>query len=77
MVVRSAKTCPQRDEGILREAPTQAERTGAIHAGWNDAAWARPRRILPARLTRWYELGYAGGLVFRRREHPVDLVGDN
>ena len=23
-----------------REAPTQAERTGAIHAGWNDAAGA-------------------------------------
>ena len=49
------------------EAPTQAERTGAIHAGWNDAAWDRPRRVVPDHLIRWYDLGYAGGLIFRRR----------
>jgi hypothetical protein len=49
------------------QAPTQAERAGAIHAGWNDAAWDRPRRSVPAHLMRWYELGYAGGLIFKRR----------
>ncbi len=46
---------------------TQAERTGAIRAGWNDAAWSRSRRPIPDRLACWYELGYVGGLVFRRR----------
>ena len=50
-----------------REAPTQAERAGAIHAGWNDAAFGRPRRSVPDHLSRWYELGYTGGLLFRRR----------
>ena len=53
------------------QAPTQAERTGAIHAGWNDAAFGRPRRSVPDHLSRWYELGYAGGLLFRRRRRQA------
>ena len=50
-----------------RVTPTQAERTGAIRAGWNDAAWGHPQRAMPAWLASSYKLGYAGGLVFRRR----------
>jgi hypothetical protein len=46
------------------EAPTTRQR--AIFLGWNDAAWGRPRRLVSAALTRWYEIGYAGGLTLRR-----------
>jgi hypothetical protein len=56
-------------------ALTQAERTGIIRAGWNDAAWGRPPRALPGRLARLYELGYTGGLVFRRKRRLADLLG--
>jgi hypothetical protein len=52
------------------EAPTQAERTAAIRAGWNDAAWGRPPRAIPP-LATYYEIGYAGGLVFRRRNRGI------
>ena len=65
-VVSNADTRNPRDH-LHREEPTQAERAGAIHAGWNDAAWTRPRRSVPDHLIRWYELGYTGGLLFRRR----------
>ena len=72
-MVRSAEHRTRRDD-VHGEAPTQAERTGAIRAGWNDAAWGRPRRSLPDQLARWYELGYAGGLIFRqqRQTRPGD-----
>jgi hypothetical protein len=56
-------------------ALTQAERTGAVRAGWNDAAWGRPPRALPRRLARLYELGYAGGLVFRRKRRLAERLG--
>jgi hypothetical protein len=49
----------------------QAERTGTIRAGWNDAAWGRPRRVMRDRLAPFYEPGYVGGLVFRRRYHAM------
>ena len=65
-VVRKADNSGRRDH-LHRKAPTRAERTGAIHAGWNDAAFGRPRRSVPDHLSRWYELGYTGGLLFRRR----------
>jgi hypothetical protein len=69
-VVRDADTRSPRDHS-QREAPTHAERTGAIHAGWNDAAWGRPRRSVPDHLIRWYDLGYTGGLIFRRRRRQA------
>ena len=56
---------------LQRKAPTQAERAGAIHTGWNDAAWGRPRHSVADHLSRWYELGYAGGLLFRRRQRQA------
>jgi len=37
----------------------------AVRAGWNDAAWGRPRRRVQTALALSYESGYAGGLVFR------------
>ena len=46
----------------------------ALRAGWNDAAWGRPQRVTPDRLARCYELGYAGGLLFRRRNHAKDTL---
>ena len=67
-VVRNADNRGPRDHSH-REALTRAERTGAIRAGWTDAAWGRPRRRVPDHLGRWYELGYTGGLIFRRRRH--------
>jgi hypothetical protein len=54
---------------------TQAQRTGTIRASRNDAAWGRPPRALPGRLARLYELGYAGGLVFRRKRRLAELLG--
>ena len=43
-------------------------RNAAIRAGWNDAAWGRPRRDVEAAQAPWYERGYAGGLVFRQKQ---------
>ena len=37
-------------------------------AGWNDAAWGRPHRPVEPALAQWYESGYAGGLVFRKKQ---------
>ena len=68
-MVRDASAGAARDD-VRSEAPTQAERAGAIHAGWNDAAWGQPRRVMPERLTSDYALGYTGGLVFRHRACP-------
>jgi hypothetical protein len=52
----------------VRELPaTRAEKARAIRLGWNDAAFGRPRRQVPDHLARAYELGYAGGLLFRRK----------
>jgi hypothetical protein len=51
-----------------------AARTGrrrtALQAGWNDAAWGSPRRVVDAADAQWYEQGYAGGLVFRHNKLP-------
>ena len=69
-VVSNADNRSSRN-GIRREALTPVERTGAIHAGWNDAAWGRPRRSVPDHLIRWYEVGYTGGLMFRRRRRQA------
>ena len=46
-------------------------RNAAIRAGWNDAAWGRPRREVEAAQALWYERGYAGGLVFRQKQHSA------
>jgi hypothetical protein len=43
-------------------------RGAALRAGWNDAAWGRPRRDVETAVVPWYERGYAGGLVFRQKE---------
>jgi hypothetical protein len=71
-VVRNADNRGPRDH-IQCKGLTQAERTGAIHAGWNDAAFGRPQRRVPEHLVRWYELGYSGGLLFRRRRRQAPL----
>ena len=68
MASATVRTTRDNDRG---EAPTQAERTAAIRAGWNDAAWGHPSRIVPPRLATCYEIGYAGGLVFRRRNRAI------
>jgi hypothetical protein len=47
------------------EPPITRQR--AIFLGWNDAAWGRPRRLVAPAVSRWYELGYAGGLAFKLR----------
>jgi hypothetical protein len=39
-----------------------------MHAGWNDAAWGRPRRAVATVQASWYELGYASGLAFRDKQ---------
>jgi hypothetical protein len=45
-----------------------AGRSAAIRAGWNDAAWGRQHRDVETAQARWYERGYAGGLVFRQKQ---------
>jgi hypothetical protein len=49
-----------------RSAKTQ--HAAAVRAGWNDAAWGRPRREIEAAVAPSYERGYAGGLVFRAQQ---------
>ena len=72
-MVKAADNGRPRDH-LHGKAHTQAEPTGALRAGWNDAAWGRERRTVPDHLIRWYELGYAGGLIFRqqRQTRPGD-----
>ena len=48
-------------------------RDDAVRAGWNDAAWGRPRRLVQTALAQSYESGYAGGLVFRKKRQ-ADLL---
>ena len=43
----------------------------AILAGWNDAAWGRPHREVDTVQARWYERGFAGGLVYRRKQQSA------
>jgi hypothetical protein len=43
-------------------------RGAALRAGWNYAAWGRPRREVETAVAPWYERGYAGGLVVRQKE---------
>ena len=43
-------------------------RNAAVRKGWNDGAWGRAHRELEAAQARWYERGYAGGLVFRQKK---------
>ena len=40
----------------------------AVREGWNDAAWGRPRRDVETAVAPLYEHGYAGGLVFRKKQ---------
>ncbi len=54
-------------ENFRSRAPTHAERSAAIRAGWNDAAWGHPMHVRPTDLGRWYDLGYTGGRVYRQR----------
>jgi hypothetical protein len=46
------------------------QRRSAVRVGWNDAAWAQPRRNLDPDLAAWYARGYAGGLVYLRKQQP-------
>ncbi len=50
---------------------TGASRGTAVRAGWNDAAWGQSRRNVLTAVGRWYEQGYAGGLIYRRKR-PQD-----
>ena len=43
-------------------------RNAAMRAGWNDAAWSRPCRKVATAEATWYAQGYAGGLIFRRKQ---------
>ena len=43
-------------------------RTTAVREGWNDAAWGRPRRDVETAVAKWYEDGYAAGLIFRQKQ---------
>jgi hypothetical protein len=43
-------------------------RNAAMRAGWNDAAWGRPRRETATVQAPWYEDGYMGGLAFRQSQ---------
>ena len=42
--------------------------SATVRAGWNDAAWGRPRRDVEAAVAPLYERGYAGGLSFRHKQ---------
>ena len=72
-VVERAQNHPTQRAQVCREAPiTRAERTGAIRLGWNDAAWGRARLQIADQLERFYAIGYAGGLVFRRNVRSLN-----
>ena len=43
-------------------------RNAATRAGWNDAAWGRPRHNVATAQVTWYARGYAGGLLFRQKQ---------
>jgi hypothetical protein len=54
--------------------PKVARPRGAlVRDGWNDAAWGRPHRQVEPAETPYYESGYAGGVIFRKRLQS-DLV---
>ncbi len=57
------------DHSTLRQKNcyTALERVQMIRAGWNDAAWGRPRRVMTGPLAQFYDVGYSGGLIFRER----------
>ena len=72
-MVERVENHPTQRADVWREAPiTRAERTGAIRLGWNDAAWGRARRQIADQLERFYAIGYAGGLVFRRNVRSLN-----
>ena len=52
------------------------QRQVAERVGWNDAAWGATRRDVDSAMAAWYSQGYAGGLVFRQRQHS-DLRAPN
>jgi hypothetical protein len=58
--------------GVTSQEEVRRVRMAAVRTGWNDAAWGRPSRQVQAALARFYERGYAGGLVFRRKQE-VDI----
>lgn len=55
--------------------PDRARTAAAIRAGWNDAAWGRPRRGVGVDVAAAYEQGYRGGLTFRvsQRRQALDF----
>lgn len=61
--------CPGRVVTFDGQAPGFA--AAIVRAGWNDAAWDKPRRDVDAAAAKWYEQGYAGGMVF----HPEGAAG--
>jgi hypothetical protein len=57
---------------VIFQRKAARPRTTAVHDGWNDAAWGRPRRAVEMAEVPLYERGYAGGLVFRQKQQ-LDL----
>jgi hypothetical protein len=54
--------------GVTTGHNVPRQRRDAVRAGWNDAAWGQSRRPVEPDLAPWYEQGYEGGLVFRRKQ---------
>ena len=63
------KRAKPMDRRVVQEKDCDVvfDRVPMIRAGWNDAAWARPRRALAGPSAHFYEVGYQGGLIFRGR----------
>jgi hypothetical protein len=62
-IVAEERTCV-----VIYNQPVALGRNAATRAGWNDAAWGRPRRYLATAQATWYQRGYAGGLLFRQEQ---------
>ena len=59
-----------------RQGKLAQQRHTALRVGWNDAAWGQQRHETDADLARWYERGYTGGLIFRRKRSSDLAVPD-
>ena len=53
---------------VIAQAKPAQERRTSVRLGWNDAAWGRPRRVVATEVAPSYERGYAGGLIFRKKD---------
>jgi len=58
---------------VIFQQKVARPRSKAVHAGWNNAAWGRPHRQVEPDLAPYYQSGYAGGLVFRKKQQ-ADLL---